>query len=65
MKVKELLKKVNGAIAKQPVYIEDITACSTARKVNGPEFSGHYFEEGDRTVAQIAILSDKVVIYYK
>lgn len=52
MKVKELLKKVNGAIAKQPVYIEDINKCGTARQVHGPEFSGHYYEEEDRTVAQ-------------
>lgn len=65
MKVKELLKKVNGASARLPVFIEDIGDGDSCREVHGPEFAGHYYEEQDRTVANIAIRSDRVVVYYK
>lgn len=65
MKVKELLKKINSNTASLPVYIEDIGKSHTARRAESFDFNGYYFEEADKTVAQIGIFKDKIVVFYK
>lgn len=65
MKVKELLHKVNGNTASLPIYIEDIGKSHTARKAESFDFNGYYYEEAYKTVAQIEILKDKIVVFYK
>lgn len=65
MKVKELLKKVNGKTAKMPIFIEDINDTKTRRPAISFDFAGYYSEEQDKTVVDIELLADKVVVFYK
>ena len=64
MKVKELVKKINGASAKMPVFIQE-GAFGDKREIHGPEVAGYYYDEEDRTVASISIGDGYVTIHYK
>lgn len=64
MKVKDVVKKINYASAKLPIYMK----CGLGGyeiKVTSWDCNGYCFEEQDRTVMSISIEEEKVIIYYK
>ena len=64
MKVKDFVKKVNYASAQLPVYTQE-GIIGEPKKVISFDYAGYPFEEQDRTVTSISILTDKIIVYYK
>ena len=64
MKVKDFVKKVNGASAKLPVYFQK-GIDGVPRKADSFDYSDYYYDEADRTIASISLMEDKVIVYYK
>lgn len=64
MKVKELVKKINYASSKLPVYMQE-GLMGEPKKVVSFDFAGYPFEEAEKTVMSISLGENKVTIYYK
>ena len=64
MKVKDFLKKVNYGSAKLPVYLQEGIA-GIARKAVSFDYADYHYEEKERTVTSITIMTDKIIVYYK
>ena len=65
MKVKDILKKVNYATAKIPVYLQEGFDPDVTRKAISFDFAGYYTGISEATVTQIELQADRIIIHYK
>lgn len=64
MKVKDIVKKINYATARLPVYMQEGIS-GEQKEVKSFDFAGYHFDEQDKTVTTISLCKDKMIIYYK
>ena len=64
MKVRDVVKKINYATAKTPVYIKE-GAFGKERQLVSFDFADYYYDERDKTVTSISLEADRMVIHYK
>ena len=64
MKVVDVMKKINGASAKMPIFMQE-GVYGEKREAHGAEFNGYNYPERDRTVTSISLCNGYVVVHYK
>ena len=67
MKVKDVVKKINGARMNKDVkvYLQKGVYAETKREVVSFDFADYYYDERERTVTSIDITKEGMYIYYK
>lgn len=64
MKVKDFIKKVNGHTQAIPVILRDANSLKE-REAESFDISGYPFKEADKTVINIDLFENKIIVNYK
>lgn len=65
MKVKDIMKKINYASAKIPVYLQEGVSSEVIRKAISFDYAGYYTGVSEATVTSISLEPDRIIIHYK